>query len=116
MEHRHERFVQPGDILTLGRDLEDIALRGYFRKGDAVKVVRIDGHGVLIENRECLLIYTKIEDLFPLGTVFDGETPVEIYEQARRQENLSVARFVVILVTGLIVIAILYSCFPQGLL
>lgn len=115
--YRYGEHAQPGDLMTIGVNREDFALQDWFLRGDMVKVLRIDGHGILCEHgtHTGLLAYFKPAELFPLGTVFDDGKPLTPLEAYAQKSAMLQTRAAVIVVVGLLTILILFSCFPQGL-
>ena len=107
----NETYIRNGERLVLGVDFPNYP-RPLAEKGTTVLVIRIDGHGVLVRTGEGIPFYVQPEDLYPLGTVFADDEPLSPVQVVDR---LDVRRFWVILITGVIVVALLFACFPQGL-
>lgn len=107
----NDLYLKPNDKVVLGRTIDNFPFP-IGRKGQTVTVVRFDGHGILVRTEDGIPFYAQPEDLHPLGTVFDHEQPLSPVEVENR---LDTQRFFVILIAGLVVIVLLFACFPQGL-
>jgi len=110
-----ENEIRDGETYVLARDFDDLPLP-FGVAGEQVTVVRIDGHGVLVQNRDGYLLYVQAADLLPFGTLIQHGKPTTLDKVAVDEEaSFLLTRTIVILLFGIITVAILFSCYPQGL-